>query len=44
MREEVALFGFTRSDAGSYSTGVMRSDKRMAIAVSSGDEVTVGCR
>ena len=39
MREELALFGFTRSDAGSYSTA-LRSDKRMAIAVSSGDEGT----
>ena len=31
--------GFTRSDAGSYSTA-LRSDKRNMIAVSSGDEGT----
>lgn len=39
MREELTPFGFTRSDTGSYSTA-LRSDKRMAIAVSSGDEGT----
>lgn len=39
MREELALFGFTRSDAGGYSTA-LRADKHMAIAVSSGDEGT----
>jgi hypothetical protein len=39
MREELSAFGFTRSDTGSYSTA-LRSDKRMAIAVSSGDEGT----
>ena len=39
MREELAPLGFTRSDTGSYSTA-LRSDKRMAIAVSSGDEGT----
>jgi hypothetical protein len=39
LREELVPFEFTRSDAGGYSTA-MRGDKRMAIAVSSGDEGT----
>lgn len=39
LREELAEFGFTRANTRGYSTA-RRSDKRMAIAVSSGDEAT----
>ena len=39
LREELALFEFIRSDIGGYSTA-LRGDRRMAIAVSSGDEGT----
>lgn len=39
LREELAVFEFTRSSTRGYSTA-LRSDKRMAIAVSSGDEGT----
>ncbi len=39
LREELAEFGFTRANARGYSTA-RRADKRMAIAVSSGDEAT----
>lgn len=39
LREELAAFGFTRASARGYSTA-RRADKRMAIAVSSGDEAT----
>ncbi len=39
LREELASFEFTRSNNRGYSTA-LRADKRMAIAVSSGDEGT----
>lgn len=39
LREELAAFEFTRSNTMGYSTA-LRGDKRMAIAVSSGDEGT----
>lgn len=39
LREELAAFEFTRSNTRGYSTA-LRADKRMAIAVSSGDEAT----
>jgi hypothetical protein len=39
LREELAVLGFTRSNNRGYSTA-LRGDKRMAIAVSSGDEGT----
>jgi hypothetical protein len=39
LREELAVFEFTRSNTRGYSTA-LRGDKRMAIAVSSGDEGT----
>jgi hypothetical protein len=39
LREELAVFEFTRSTTRGYSTA-LRGDKRMAIAVSSGDEGT----
>ncbi len=39
LREELAVFGFSRASTRGYST-VLRADKRMALAVSSGDEGT----
>ncbi len=39
LREELAAFEFTRSNVRGYATA-RRADKRMAIAVSSGDEAT----
>ena len=39
LREELAAREFSRSNSRGYSTA-LRSDKRMAIAVSSGDEAT----
>lgn len=39
LREELAVFEFTRSNTRGYSTA-LRGDKRMAIAASSGDEGT----
>jgi hypothetical protein len=39
LREELAVLGFTRSNTRGYSTA-LHGDKRMAIAVSSGDEGT----
>ena len=37
LREELATYDFTRSNVRGYATA-LRADKRMAIAVSSGDE------
>jgi hypothetical protein len=39
LREELTVLGFTRSNIRGYATA-LRGDKRMAIAVSSGDEGT----